>query len=150
MKLSSFLFFIIFLIFISACDRLDNRMLEVENNSDKTIYSIISSDNQIGTEGFYWEFEYDEKHIFTKEDSLFLFKFTPILPNEKIENHDRPRFWDSYFEGIEDKKLRLFIVTQDSVEKYGWHKIFKKNIYTKKYILSKEDLDKQNWTIIYK
>ncbi|MGG7036047.1 MAG: hypothetical protein ACI7YS_12745, partial [Flavobacterium sp.] len=77
------------------------------------------------------------------------FRFSEIVPNTKEANHDGPRYWDTFFESIPDKKLRLFIVSIDSVEKYGWNTIFKKQIYNKKFELSMEDLEKQNWEVVY-
>ncbi|MEY4037975.1 MAG: hypothetical protein RIR67_285, partial [Bacteroidota bacterium] len=44
---------------------------------------------------------------------------------------------------------RYYIIKKDSVDKYGWKEIFKRNIYNKKYLFTIEDLDKINWTTTY-
>jgi hypothetical protein len=100
------------------------------------------------TSGYYAEFQGDEnKYIKTNQIDKFIFE--PIKPTESATNHDRPMYWDISFEQIEDKKIRLFIVPQDSVDKYGWFKIFQKNVYAKKYTLSLKDLESKNWEIVY-
>lgn len=140
----------IFLLFnFCSCDKLDTRQLCVKNSSDKVIFSILSKNDSMNEAGFYYEYQngFDE----TKRgdyDAPFIFE--EIKKGRIIENHDRPRFWDNYFQRLEDKKARLFIVQKDSVDKYGWKEIFKKNIYNKKYLFTIEDLDKINWEIEYK
>ena len=149
MKLPKILVFGFIISLILSCDKYDPRELIVFNKSKNTIYSIISRNDKLAGGAFYDEFENDENYVYTKHDSLFSFVFAPIKSNTKVANHDTPRFWDSYFNQIADKKLRLFIVPQDSVSKYGWFKIFKKNIYAKKYELTLEDLEKQHWEVVY-
>lgn len=130
-------------------DKIDKRELIVHNKSKKTVFSIISpNDSLIGSE-YYSEFKHDENYVYTKADSLFAFRFEEIESGGKVSNHDRPRDWDSYFGRIENKKLCLYIISKDSVEKYGWYKIFKKNIYNKKYQLSLYELEKSKWEIVY-
>lgn len=142
-------FLSLFLLFnFCSCDKLDTRELLVKNSSDKVIFSILSKNDNMNEAGFYYEYQdnFDE----TKRgdyDAPFIFE--EIKNGQTIENHDRPRFWDNYFNELEDKKARLFIVQKDSVDKYGWKEIFKKNIYNKKYLFTIEDLDKINWTITY-
>lgn len=94
--------------------------------------------------GYYDEFKRDEKYSYTKKDSVFRFIFEEIEPDTKYASHDRPSHWDSYFESIPDKKIRLFIILKDSVDKYGWHKIFEKQLYKKKYELKIENLEAKN------
>lgn len=151
MRLINSIFYILLLTFITGCvcDRVDDRELVVLNNSKDTIFSIISTNDTIGGDGSYAEFDEDENEYKNyPREHKFIFEL--IKPNEAIANHDTPRWWDVYFNEIEDKKLRLFIVPQDSVKKYGWYKIFNNNIYIKKYTLSLEDIEKQNWVIEYK
>lgn len=149
MKLTKILIFGFIISLILSCDKYDPRELIVFNKSKNTVYSIISQNDKLAGGGFYSEFENDENYVYTKHDSLFSFVFEPIKSNAKVANHDTPRFWDGYFNRIADKKIRLYIVLQDSVSKYGWFKIFKKNIYVKKYELTLEDLEKQNWEVVY-
>jgi hypothetical protein len=148
MKSKIFLFFVVTLMCYS-CDPIDKREVTVYNKSQKTVFSILSSNNYMGTESYYIEFMAEENPKMTKQDSLFAFVFEEINPNTKVANHDGPRFWNSYVESSEGGKIRLFIVPKDSVDKYGWHKIFKSNIYIKKYELTLDDLNKKSWEVVY-
>ena len=151
MKRKIYLFFIATLICYSCVyDSVDRRKVTVNNKSRKTVFSILSSNNYMGTDSYYSEFMTEKKQIMTKQDSLFAFVFEEINPNTKVANHDGPGFWDNYIETCEGGKVRIFIVPKDSVEKYGWHKIFKNNIYIKKYELTLDDLNKDSWEIVYK
>lgn len=57
--------------------------------------------------------------------------------------------WEEYIEECDMKKARIYVIATDSVDKYGWDKIYEKGIYKKKYLLTIEDLDKINWEITY-
>jgi hypothetical protein len=130
-------------------DRLDTRNLIIFNNSNKKIYNIISQNDNMNGSGHYDEFLYDKNHIYSKEDSINRFIFLEITPHVKMPSNDRPNNWNFYFESIDDKKMRLFIVQKDSIDKYGWKEIFKKKIYNKKCYLTMKQLDSLNWTITY-
>lgn len=130
-------------------DKIDTRNLMVSNKSKTAIYAIISKNDNMNSLGFYDEFENDESYINSRKDSINKFVFEKIEPSAKSASHDRPQNWDVFFKFIKDKKMRLFIVTNDSVNKYGWKTIFSKKIYNKKYYLTIEDLDRSNWEIIY-
>jgi hypothetical protein len=148
LKTSKFLLIFILLNFCS-CDKLDTRELVVKNNSDQMIYSILSENDSMNGSGFYYEYQdgFDESKR-GDYDSPFIFE--KIMSGKMIANSDRPRYWDNYFQRLEDKKARLFIVEKDSVDKYGWKKIFAKNIYNKKYFITLEKLDSLKWQIEYK
>jgi hypothetical protein len=147
-KIKKILF--VFLLFNSfcSCDKYDTRELRVKNNSAKIIFSILSEDDDMKNGGFYSEFQngFDETQ---RGDYDPPFVFAEIKKGQTIANHDTPRFWDNYFQRLEDKKARLFIVHKDSVDKYGWKEIFKRNIYNKKYLFTIKDLDSLNWIITY-
>lgn len=143
-----FVFFILFI--LSSCiDKIDKRNLIICNNSNKVIYSVISSNDSIYNLGNYDDFVYKGNYIYTKEGDIKMVGFTAINPKEKLPSNGGSTKWDVYFESIYDKKIRLFIIKKDSVDKYGWKEILKKNIYNKKYLFTIEDLDKINWTITY-
>lgn len=137
------------LLMINCMDKIDTRNLMVSNKSKTAIYAIISKNDNMNSLGFYDEFENDESYINSRKDSINKFVFEKIEPSAKSASHDRPQNWDVFFKFIKDKKMRLFIVTNDSVNKYGWKTIFSKKIYNKKYYLTIEDLDRSNWEIIY-
>lgn len=137
------------LLMINCIDKIDTRNLMVSNKSKTAIYAIISKNDNMNSLGFYDEFENNESYSNSRKDSINKFVFEKIEPSAKSASHDRPQNWDVFFKFIKDKKMRLFIVTNDSVNKYGWKTIFSKKIYNKKYYLTIEDLDRSNWEIIY-
>ncbi|SHF88687.1 hypothetical protein [Flavobacterium defluvii] len=148
LKASKILLIFILLNFCS-CDKLDTRELIVKNSSDKIIYSILSENDSMNDSGFYYEYQ-DNFNESKRGDYDAPFVFEEIMRGKMIANSDRPRYWDNYFQKLEDKKARLFIVEKDSVDKYGWKTIFAKNIYSKKYFITLEKLDSLNWQIEYK
>jgi len=139
------------ILFVSCMDYIDKRELLVNNKSTSSIYSIISPNDSLNASDFYIEYRKDEKNYpDSKANNINSFVFEEINSREKIENHDRPRDWKSFFEKCKNNQLRLFIISKDSVEKYGWRKIFAKEIFNKKYIFSLNDLEKRNWEVIYR
>jgi len=48
-----------------------------------------------------------------------------------------------------EPKARLFIIQKDSVQKYRWKRIFKKNSYNKKYGITMQQSDSLNRAIGY-
>jgi hypothetical protein len=48
-----------------------------------------------------------------------------------------------------DKILRVFIINEDSLSKYGTCKVFKEQIFMKRFDLTYEDLEKLNWKVVY-
>lgn len=132
-----------------SCDKVDTRELVVKNNSDKVIFSIFSDNDNMNNAGFYYEYQ-DDFDESKRGDYDAPFIFTEIKKGQTIANYDTPRFWDQFFNRLEDKKARLFIVEKDSVDKYGWKTIFSKNIYNKKHFITLEKLDSLNWQIEYK
>jgi hypothetical protein len=131
-----------------SCDKLDNRDLLVKNNSDKPIFSILSGNDAMNDGPFYYEYtaEFSESQR-GDYDSPFLFQ--EIKKGQTLANSDRPRYWENYFNELEDKKARVFIVEKDSVDKYGSKTIFSRNIYSEKYLLTPDELEKLDWTIAY-
>ncbi|CAM3635663.1 hypothetical protein [Flavobacterium chungbukense] len=148
LKASKILLIFILLNFCS-CDKLDTRELIVKNSSDKIIYSILSENDSMNDSGFYYEYQ-DDFNESKRGDYDAPFVFEEIMSGKMITNSDRPRYWNNYFQRLEDKKARLFIVEKDSVDKYGWKTIFANNIYSKKYFITLEKLDSLNWRIEYK
>jgi hypothetical protein len=145
-----FIFLLFFILSSCAFDKIDKRNIMIYNNSNKIIYSVISSNDSIYNLENFDDFVYKGNYIYTKEGDIKWFGFTGINPKDKLQSDGGSTKWDVYFESIDDKKIRLFIIYKDSVEKYGWKTILSKNIYNKKYYLTIEDLDKMNWEIEYK
>ncbi len=133
MKHISYLLLLICL--LSSCfDRIDRRNIKIVNKSDNIIYCLSGFEDSI-----------PKRYLcFTYEDFEKKYK----IEKESYENlYDKSRDWDSYIEHY--GYLRIFILTQDTIDKYSFKEVIAKNIYSKLYRLTIEDLDKGNWQIIY-
>jgi hypothetical protein len=128
------LFAIFLLSLLSSCmDITDSRCIITHNKSKNSIYC------------FYLE------HELTKIDSLPKYSFPPNETRAKDEDRNfivKPR-WEEYIKTCDNQKIRYYIIKKDSVDKYGWQKIFSNNIYNKRYLFTIEDLDRLKWTITY-
>lgn len=123
------------MLFFSSCmDRIDLRNFEVSNNSSSNIYTVIHKN----------DIEDD-----TINNYGFIGDFTDSIYNHKVKEINRPIDWKTYVSTSMGHKFRLYIIKKDSVDKYGWKVIHKKNIYNKKYLLNVDVLDSLNWKIEY-
>ena len=119
------------MLMITSCmrDRVDNRSLSIINNSNETIY---------------WIRLYNDK--FEKPEN---WDHDIILPTSNTYLIQPKPSWDDLIKSIEDGKLRIYIVNKDSVDKYGWDNVYKKSIFSKKYLIDMQYLKDNKWTIVY-
>jgi len=122
-----------FLLFISCMDITDDRCIITHNKSKNSIYCFYL-DSELTKEGSPPKYSFPPHETKTKDDDCNLIV--------------KPR-WEEYIKTCDSQKIRYYIIKKDSIDKYGWKEIFKKNIYNKKYLFTIEDLDKLNWTITY-
>ena len=122
---------VILMLMITSCmrDRVDNRSLSIINNSNETIY---------------WIRLYNDK--FEKPEN---WDHDIILPTSNTYLIQPKPSWDDLIKSIEDGKLRIYIVNKDSVDKYGWDNVYKKNIFSKRYLIDMQYLEDNKWTIVY-
>ena len=66
--------------------------------------------------------------------------------NKKIRSHNR---WEYLLKNHPEKILRIYIINEDSISKYGTCMIFKKQIFLKRFDLTYTDLEKLNWKVVY-
>lgn len=57
--------------------------------------------------------------------------------------------WEFSLKNKPDKILRLYIMSDDSISKYGYCTVFKKQIFLKRFDLTYEDLERLNWRVVY-
>ncbi|WP_348800574.1 hypothetical protein [Flavobacterium adhaerens] len=146
--------FIVFILstFILCCcfRRVDNKELIISNKSSNSIYITLSSNDEIFD---YEKFLLNERLEKGEEingtiDITGLFFSEEISPNSII-NWKPATYFKGYIDGCNDEKTRIFIIEKDSVKKYGWKQLHKMKLYNKKYILSYNELEKNNWKINY-
>ena len=119
--------------FLGCMDRIDNRSLLIKNNTADTIYAVMTQE--------------DFSH-YVNLNQMGILQSDSILPKEKYSRLGT-RLWQDYIDMSNDKKMRLYIIQKDSINKYGWEGIHAKNLYNQKYTLDIDDLDSLNWTIEY-
>lgn len=123
------------LIFISTvfyfCDRFESRYLFVKNDSKSAIICII-----------------------TKKE-LNLTRIKDISFGEEVEVNKEGSVdpgkssWERFIEKCDGQKLHFYIISKDSVSKYGYDTILKRNMYIRKDYFTIEDLEKINFRITY-
>lgn len=137
-------------IFFSNCEGFDDDNITIVNQSNNSIYSILSlNDEMFDYDKFLTKERLDKGERLQKIDITGLFISDVILPKTENQDSARPREWKRYINSSADKKLRLFIIKKDSVDKYGWKRIHQHKIYNKKYLLTLDDLEKIHWEITY-
>ena len=91
-------------------------------------------------------FEYDRINTLDVECS------DTLLPSVKRGGIIKNNTWDITYINFWDfscDTMRIFIISPDTLEKYSWEKIREDNNILKRYDLSRQDLDRLNWTIYY-
>lgn len=132
------LIFLLSFLLISCLDRsIDNRNLKIYNMSSDTIFFFIS-ENDAFTNPYQ---EYSEETIFSedmvKQDTFAYYTDNPIS-------------WEDFIMNCKDGKMRLFIVAKDSVDKYGIKEVISQSVFTQKYLIDIDYLNRTSWFITYK
>jgi hypothetical protein len=118
-------------------DRVETRNISIINKSNQIIYYLRS--------------ESDSFSISTTSDKInIISKYNMVNKDSTVFVGDKPRNWDNYIEvGCKDGRLRLFIISKDTINKYGWKKVISNNIYTKVYRMNMDDIKKCKWKVIF-
>ena len=106
---------LIIFVFI-CCDRIENRFLYIDNNSNSSISCFITK---------------REFNLMKKGD---YFLAVDLKENEKGNLNPVKPTWERFIEQCDNNKLHFYIVSVDSINKYGLNTVFKQNIYIKKSI----------------
>ncbi len=125
----------LYLIFISlvffCCDKFENRFLYIKNDSKSAIVCLITKK--------------DLNLIRTGDDVLSV----DLKVNKEGNLSTGKPSWERFIEKCDNQKLHFYIISQDSVDKYSFDTVFRKNMYIKKYYFTIEDLEKINFKIRY-
>lgn len=141
--------YLVLLSSVLGCDRTGQYDITIVNKSQSELVCSLSRTEEI----------FDLKKLLIKQEiskgkkydqiditSLFL---TEIKKDTTSILDSRPQSWKRFIDSSPDKKLRLFIIAKDSIDKYGWEGVHANKLYNKKYILDIEELHRLNWTIEY-
>ena len=128
--IDKFLYIVSFTLFVTfcSCDPVDNRELIVRNKTRGNIYLLFSENDT-----------FKKPYLGSDLDSIDFNK------NGIIRSYSPT--WDERINRSTNKKLTLFFVEADIVNKYGWEKVYKLQRYYKKVQIDIEYLNKYNWEI---
>lgn len=130
---------------IFACDYVDEREIKINNKGTAPVFGLVAENDQMKSSISYSDYSASTQP--GRGDSSHVFVEIPSSVSGDCSG--RPRSWDALAEQSKDKKIRLFIIEVDSVKKYGWDKVFQKNIFNKKYYLTLDELEKTDWKVNY-
>jgi hypothetical protein len=120
-----------------SCEYWDDR-LKVENISSDTLYVAVGDTDAIESS---LEINYAIKE--TKDG--FTRKVSP--GDTLIIKHYGKDFWDSFIEHADNKKLRIFTITQHDFNNNSWEPIGEGKLYRKIGSYGISDMEKHNWNI---
>lgn len=123
------------IISLISCDYNDNR-LNIKNNSNETIIFNYSSDTIFET---------------ANPEIINNLKKDPIFPDELVEKDMRGSKigWSKVIYNSKNKKLNVFIINYDTLDKYNDLDYIKNNKLFERYEYTEEYLNKNNWIITY-
>lgn len=141
---------ILFAIFsLYGCDKTGMYDIMIINNSESELICSLSRNEEIfDLKKLLIANEIEKGKKYERIDITSLFLST-IKADTTSNLNERPISWNRFINSSKHKKIRLYIIKKDSVNKYGWEGIHARNLYNKKYTLDMDDLDSLNWTIEY-
>lgn len=115
----------------ASCEKLVDHayIIKIQNNSRDTIQ-------------FYESYNYPDTTIDVIKPRLKM-----VYPS-KYSSLESKKDWNEVLVSPKDT-LSIFILSKDTVDKYSWDKIRSDYNVLKRYDLSLDDLEKQDWTITY-
>jgi hypothetical protein len=134
MKYKLILSNILLLISLMSCDFFDRRLI-IKNQSQKNIRVDYSLDTLLSLEG-------NQTFILTEND-VQIGKKKNFLNNGK-------NGWEIQANESVDKKLHIFIMSEDTLYKYDAKTIVKLQKYEKRIDISIAELKAKNWEVVYK
>jgi hypothetical protein len=125
------------IMFYSCMDKVEKREISVINKSNDIVYCLLSETDSLKVPNSYFKETFFDAYCRIKKDSL-------------IHVANKPTNWDFFIEvKCENGKLRLFFISKELIDNYGWKVVLTKNIYTKVYRMNIDDLKKYKWKITY-
>ncbi len=124
--------------FLNSCldKALETRKIIIINNSSKPIYCFISQNDSIRT-----------PYVFYADSVID--HYYKVGAKKTVLLDERPRSWDNYIRNSENGKMRIFIVSNDSIVKFGWHEVLMHNNIIKSFKFDLNDLKNCDWQIVF-
>ena len=117
--------------------------IDVYNNTDYTLYVSYSISDSLGNG--YPIVLFEEVNIDNKVSKRSpCYRLNPYS-NGSIGIPGRITLLQS----CDDNMLRLFFITESTMREYSWEEICENQMYEKRLTLTKKDLEKTDWVVIY-
>ncbi|KAA5539039.1 hypothetical protein [Adhaeribacter rhizoryzae] len=129
------------IVFLAGCDPFDTR-LAIVNKSKEVIFYSISGNDSIS----------NSSPLYIRDNDTIWHQSSMVLPDSivKLEMLGR-NGWENFIkEKCRDSKLRLFLFDKNLLLNKTWDNIYSQQNYTRKYVLTVEDLKLKNWKLVYK
>ncbi len=125
--------YLIICFFFFSCSDWDTRLILINktHNTIRQYYQIMNLNDSIPD--------------LTSCDKITLYDVRPNS-EEILRTQNK---WNIYLKGNHDKILRIFIINEDSLSKYGTCKLFKEQIFIKRFDLTYKDLERLKWRITF-
>ena len=136
-------FLLITLFIISSC----RKMWENFGDLPEVIHIVNNSNDSIGYYVDDRKYNPEFPHMYDSLPNPIKGVVVTIKPKGGFfDNIDFP---NSYFSRFPDKKLKIYLFNNDTLNKYSWKEIRESSNYLRRYDLSRQDLDSMNWRITY-
>jgi hypothetical protein len=96
-----------------------------------------------------YDYQIKEKMDFLIDTSDCIKVQLPSLESRKEKNLLSQNKWENSLKEHPDKILRIYIFNEDTISKYGLCKVFKNEMFIKRYDLTYDDLVRLNWKVVY-
>jgi hypothetical protein len=130
------------LVLLASCDPVDLK-LRIKNETDQKIYFMTCPARTLN------KMYRDE--VKSQGNNLnyrnYIKEMRPHSIEEQLMMGHRGKAWENYVNHCENGKLRIFIFSIDTLNKYNWKDINENERYLTKREFSVEDLNKLNWEI---
>jgi len=117
--------------------------IPVANYSDSTVYVCASCSDTLEK----------GRNLQLKEYSVVKKEYK--YPHYRIEKDTigcvtfRDRKVEQIFNRCKDRKMRFYFILESTMREYSWEEICENQMYEKRLTLTKEDLEKTDWVVIY-
>jgi RHS repeat-associated protein len=115
---------------------------------DPVIARFFSPDKYVANSSFTQDFN---RYSYDRKDSCF--KCRIKAPDYRINAYSFQHIGlpanNSIIKNCKDKKLRIFFIKEEIMREHSWEEICSKQLYEKKITLTEEELQQNNWVVVY-
>lgn len=141
MKNSNFMYIVLLSILCSCLEPgIERRKLIIVNRTSQVIYCFANETDSIK----------NYINVYNQSDYDSAFHYFNSIEKDTMGTLHQINKWEGYLKECNDKHMRVFIIEQKLVDKYGWQTISDMNIYSCKYLLDLKTMKRIGWVLEYK